>query len=64
MASRDSLDKVFAELAVQFNISELNSFQKDAITKFVDGNKDVLINSPTGHGKSLIYQSLPLCLTR
>lgn len=60
MASLDSFDKAIAEIAVKFNISELTRFQRDAIMKFVNGNEDMFINLPTGVGKSLIYQSLPL----
>ena len=41
-------------------IRELNSLQKEAIIQFVEKQRDVFINLPTGFGKSLIYQALPL----
>jgi superfamily II DNA helicase RecQ len=59
MASLEKLDEVFADIAVQFNILEVNRYQRDAITNFVNGNNDLFINLPTGCGKSMIYQSLP-----
>ena len=43
-----------------FKIMELNAHQREAIAYFVDKKKDVFINLPTGFGKSLIYQALPL----
>ena len=43
-----------------FNISKLNEHQKVAISKLVIERKDVFVNLPTGYGKSLIFQSLPL----
>ena len=44
----------------KFCIRELNSLQKEAIIQFVEKQRDVFINLPTGFGKSLIYQALPL----
>ena len=49
-----------AEIESIFNIKELNCFQKESISKFVNGDQDIFINLPTGFGKSIIYQSLPL----
>ena len=37
----------------------LKPHQEEAIVEFVSG-KDVLMTLPTGYGKSLCYQSLPL----
>jgi superfamily II DNA helicase RecQ len=55
-----SLHEAIAGIANKFNVKALNRFQMDAITKFVDGEEDIFINLPTGYGKSLIYQFLPL----
>ena len=33
--------------------------QVDALRNIVDNKKDVLVVSPTGYGKSLIFQLLP-----
>ena len=43
-----------------FKIAGFNSYQKLAIQKFVIQKQDVLVNMPTGSGKSLIYQALPI----
>ena len=43
-----------------FKITGFNSYQKLAIQKFAIQNQDVLVNLPTGSGKSLIYQALPI----
>ena len=56
MATREAI----AEIESIFNIKELNCFQKESISKFVNGDQDIFINLPTGFGKSIIYQSLPL----
>ena len=44
----------------KFGITELNKYQKEAITQIVQRKTDVFINLPTGFRKSLIYQALPL----
>lgn len=44
----------------KFGITELNPLQEEAITSFVINKTDVFVNLPTGFGKSLIYQALPL----
>jgi len=46
-------------LCEQFRISEFNALYK-AITHFVLKKTDLFVNLPTGFGKSLIYQALPL----
>lgn len=51
---------VFDLVSQKFCIRELNAFQKEAIIQFVEKQRDVFINLPTGFGKSLIYQALPL----
>lgn len=56
--------EAIAEIESIFNIKELNSFQKESISKFVNGDQDIFINLPTGYGKSIIYQSLPLVYDR
>ena len=43
-----------------FNINQLNDYQIKALNSLVMKKKDTFVNLPTGCGKSLIYQSLPL----
>ena len=42
-------------------VVDLNPFQQEAIEYFMK-KVDVFVNLPTGYGKSLIYQALPLVL--
>ena len=43
-----------------FQIDDLNPYQREAITNFVEEKGDIFVNLSTGFGKSLIYQALPL----
>ena len=54
-----ALDEAFLRAWSTFKIPGFNSYQKLAIEKFVIQKQDVLVNLPTGSGKSLIYQALP-----
>ena len=42
-----------------FKISEIAEYQYSAITSIIE-KRDVFISQPTGSGKSLVYQALPL----
>ena len=55
-----ALDEAFLQAWSTFKIPDFNSYQKLAIEKFVIQTQDVLVNLPTGSGKSLIYQALPI----
>ena len=55
-----ALDEAFLRAWLAFKIPGFNSSQKLAIEKFVIQKQDVLVNFPTGSGKSLIYQALPI----
>ena len=55
-----SLEEAFILVSSKFKIPTLNHHQKLAIEKIVSNKKDVFVNLPTGFGKSLIYQALPL----
>ena len=55
-----ALEEAFAVVTSKFIISSLNAHQKIAIQKIVKEKKDVFVNLPTGFGKSLIFQALPL----
>ena len=54
------MEHAFAKVSEVFGIGSLNKHQKDAIKYVVEEKKDVFVNLPTGFGKSLIYQALPL----
>ena len=54
------LEAAFYKASSKFKISELNAYQKLAIRKFVLEKEDIFVNLPTGSGKSLIYQAMPL----
>ena len=55
-----ALEEAFRKASSKFKISELNIYQKLAIRKIFVEKEDVFVNWPTGSGKSLIYQALPL----
>ena len=55
-----ALDEAFLWAWSTFKIPGFNSYQKLAIEKFVIQKQDVLVNLPTGFGKSLIYQAFPI----
>ena len=52
--------KLFFQPRSPFKIARFNSHQRLAIQKFVVQRQDALVNLPTGSGKSLIYQGLPI----
>ena len=54
------MEHAFAKVCEVFGIESLNKHQEDAIKYVVEEKKDVFVNLPTGFGKSLIYQELPL----
>ena len=54
------LVSAFRVVCEKFQIETLNHHQKQALHAIVKEKKDVFLNLPTGFGKSLIYQALPL----
>ncbi|XP_022808194.1 uncharacterized protein LOC111345187 [Stylophora pistillata] len=55
-----SFQEAFDVVSNTFRIPSLNAQQKTGIRKIVEERKDVFVNLPTGFGKSLLYQALPL----
>ena len=60
----DIEENVFVDVAKTFKISSFNKVQKTAIRTLIKENSDIFINLPTGFGKSLIIQALPLIFDR
>ena len=54
---------LIATLAERFNLTSFKPFQKSIITAALDG-KDTLVIQPTGSGKSLCFQFLPVYLNK
>ena len=54
------LSPSFSKVREQFKFSELNKHQKEAIISAVLKKKDVFVSLPTGFGKSVIFQALPM----
>ena len=54
------LIKALNELCTVFKFNKLNTHQQKAIELFVNEEKDIVVNLPTGYGKSIIYQGLPV----
>lgn len=54
MTPLDAVTEVTRKLSI-----DLKEKQLEAILKFLSG-KDVFVSLPTGYGKSLIYEILPL----
>ena len=56
------LEEAFNLVASKFGIHALNSHQQLAISKLIERKKDIFVNLPTGFGKPLIFQALPLVI--
>lgn len=55
-----TIEEAFDAVSETFQISSLNAHQKSGIRAIIQEKKDVFVNLPTGFGKSLLYQALPL----
>ncbi|CAB3976789.1 mediator of RNA polymerase II transcription subunit 34-like [Paramuricea clavata] len=53
-------DEAVSNVCELFRINKLSDFQYNAIKKITEKKNDVFINMPTGSGKSLTYQALPI----
>jgi len=56
----DLIQCAFSKVCSIFKINDLNTHQKEAIMQLVLEERDVFISLPTGFGKSIIFQALPL----
>ena len=59
--SEEKWKEAFEAVKAQFALTDLLPEQQEAIKAFFRG-KNVLVNLPTGFGKSLIFQSLPIAV--
>lgn len=58
-ASEEKWKEAFEAVKAQFELTDLLPEQQEAIKAFFKG-KNVFVDLPTGFGKSLIFQSLPI----
>ena len=56
----EDLSPSFSKVCEQFKFSELNKHQKEAIISAALKKKGVFVSLPTGFGKSVIFQALPM----
>ena len=54
------MEHAFRKVCDVFGFDGLNTHQRESIKYIVKEKKDIFVNLPTGFGKSLIYQALPL----
>ena len=57
--SKEKIEDAFKYVLYFFNVKELMPDQQAAIRTFFSG-RDVYFSAPTGYGKSLIFQCLPM----
>ena len=61
--TREAFDAAIKEVCETFAIEKFHEEQQKAIDLFFDG-KDVFVSLPTGYGKSIIFQSIPVIASR
>jgi len=54
-----SWQRAFTAVKEQFELESLLPEQENTLREFLEG-RNVFVNLPTGYGKSLIFQSLPI----
>jgi superfamily II DNA/RNA helicase len=60
MSKMASFEEAVRIVCEKYNLKDLNTYQREALTEFVLNRRDVFVNLPTGSGKSMIYLALPL----
>jgi len=58
--SEDMFQRSCEKICSCFGFKSLKDFQKKDLMSLVIDRKDTFVNLPTGFGKTLVYQSLPL----
>ena len=56
----DNVKSAFARVCQVFRIETLSRHQEHALNYIAIKKKDLFVNLPTGYGKSLIFQALPI----
>ena len=56
----DSMEFAFSKVCEVVGIDKLNKHQEESIKYVAEKEKDIFVNLPTGFGKLLIYQALPI----
>ena len=59
----DNLDAAFSLVCDVFGFKTLNEHQRSALKFVIEKKQDVFVNLPTGFGKSVVFQALPLVYT-
>jgi ATP-dependent DNA helicase RecQ len=54
------MEAVFEKVCKVFGFQGLNKFQIKAIAHILEKKSDIFVNLPTGYGKSVIYQAIPV----
>ena len=54
------ISPAFYEVCKKFEFSDLNKTRKEVLTQVVLKKKDIFVSLPTGFGKSVILQALPI----
>jgi len=57
--TEEDWQKAFKSMREQFEIDNLLPEQENSLRKFL-GGQNIFVNLPTGYGKSLIFQCLPI----
>ena len=55
-----NLYAAFSLVCDDFGFKTLNEYQRNAQTIVIEKKQDVFVNLPTGFGKSVVFQALPL----
>ena len=57
--AEESWERAFKAVKEQFEIENLQPAQENSLREFL-GGRQIFVNLPTGYGKSLIFQCLPI----
>ena len=58
--TEENFEKALAVASCHLGIDSFNSDQKKALKSFFRDSQDVYYSAPTGHGKSIVFQAMPV----